>query len=241
MEIASREPNMDLIREPPPSTRIWKYLDLAKFLALLRYRCLHLAPTTEFSDRFEGDIGSVQRKKVIDRYGEEKFEQIRDFLRRLRERTFVSCWTENEFESDAMWRIYTGASYGVALQSTYERLKNLLPSDAGNLTCTAGRVNYVDYNTEILNLESYFHPYFYKRKSFEHEREVRILLQEKAGGPSSEAQKIELDRRQLNELIESLHLSPGAPNWFRVLVRDICRDYGLDLEPIRSALDEEPS
>jgi hypothetical protein len=226
------------IREPPPDTVIWKYLDLAKYLALLKTRCLHLAPATEFWDRYEGDIGVVQKRALIRKYGEEKYERAMSFFERLREHTYVSCWTENEFESDAMWRIYTGANYGVAIRSTYERLKSLLPESAG-LAHHCGRVNYVDFKRDILDLDSYSLPYFYKRRSFEHEREVRMILQDLSGAKLP-AKKIQLSPRQINDLILSVHLSPGAPSWFKSLVHDINYDYGLERDPVLSSLDESP-
>lgn len=241
-------PRASDIKEPARDTVIWKYLDLAKYLALLRTRNLHLAPTTEFCDRYEGDIGVVQKKALVRAHGQERYEELMEKYRFLRERTYVSCWTENEFESDAMWRIYTGAIYGVAIRSTYGRLRDVF-ADARKpntgLVTYIGRVNYVDFSNELLNLESYHLPFFYKRRSFEHEREVRMVLQDLSAidqtveAPPSHA--VSLTRDELNGLISSLHLSPGAPNWFKALVRDVNFDYGLDREPIPSALDEIPS
>ncbi len=239
---ASKEKINRLIEEPSENTIVWKYLDFAKYMALLKTRCLHLAPATEFWDKYEGDIGVVQKKALIKKYGPETYEELKKKIQRLRQHTYVSCWTENEFESDAMWRIYTGASYGVAICSTYGRLKSLIPPLEGELACHCGKVNYVDFKKDVLALEAYSLPYFYKRRSFEHEREVRVLIQEAEPRDDEPApsKKIQLNAQQVNDLILSVHLSPGAPVWFSELVRDVNRDYGLDREPVVSALDEVP-
>jgi hypothetical protein len=40
-----------------------------------------------------------------------------------RQRTFISCWNASDHESHALWRIYCGSSDGVALQTTFARLR----------------------------------------------------------------------------------------------------------------------
>ena len=42
----------------------------------------------------------------------------------------------------------------------------------------AGRVNYIDYGVEPVNVEASYLPFFFKRLAFHHEREVRFLIQE---------------------------------------------------------------
>ena len=228
------------IEEPAEGTLIWKYLDLAKYLALLKSHCLHLAATTEFVDRYEGDIGTAQRRLLIEKHGRPVYDQAMRRIDTLRKRTYVSSWTENEFESDAMWRIYTGASYGVAVRTTYGRLKATLPRPEEGLVYYCGRVSYVNFKTHLLELDDYCLPYFYKRRTFEHEREVRVILQDTRPRAEGPGRKISLRPGQINELVMSVHLSPGAPLWFGELVRDVNKDYGLDRDPIPSALDEEP-
>lgn len=232
------------LREPAEETIIWKYLDLAKYLALLKTRQLHLAPATEFWDKYEGDIARAQKKSLLEKYGQDQYESLVQSFDKLRERTYVSCWTENEFESDAMWRIYTGASYGVAIESTYGRLRALLPranrEQQRGLAQFCGSINYIDFKSEILEQDCYKLAYFFKRKSFEHEREGRVVVHDMRGDQAEGPRKIQLTQAQIDSLIVKVHLSPGAPSWFKDLVYEVNKDYGLDREPIPSALDEAP-
>lgn len=40
-----------------------------------------------------------------------------------------------------------------------------------------GLVKYIDYDKDVFPLDNTFYPFTHKRKSFEHEREVRFLIQ----------------------------------------------------------------
>ncbi len=41
--------------------------------------------------------------------------------KKIREIHFVSCWHENETESEAMWKLYLKSGDGVAIQTTVVR------------------------------------------------------------------------------------------------------------------------
>ena len=34
----------------------------------------------------------------------------------------INCWHMNDFESEAMWKLYLKSNEGIAIQSTYQRL-----------------------------------------------------------------------------------------------------------------------
>jgi len=85
---------------------------------------------------------------------------------------------------------------------------------------------------------------FLKRESFEHEREVRILVwdPEKIGPPDPGASlpdSIELPVT-LHELIEALYISPEAPNWLSEHIVELVHRFGLpNLQVRRSTLYDE--
>jgi hypothetical protein len=130
----------------------------------------------------------------------------------MREEIYVSCWHMNEHESVAMWKQYSQSSDSVCIQTTYSKLASLLPS-----WVHMGLVDYIDYELGVITESNLFVPFLRKRKSFEHEHEVRAivwaLLGETAGGKearasvSGEGAKIEID---LNSLIECVYVSPIA-------------------------------
>src|SRR5208283_5194086 len=85
--------------------------------------------------------------------------------------SFVNCWHMNEVESAAMWKIYSTSKDSVCLQTTFARLRDVLPEDDVYI----GVVNYISYDRDMIPDDNGLWPLFHKRKSFEHERELRAL------------------------------------------------------------------
>ena len=155
-----------------PNTIVWKYLDLSKFLDLLLSKKLFMSRSDKFEDQYEGT------------FSEPTFEEIRklsidnpDFLnyyKTHREKVAISSWHINEYESFAMWQIFTQNSEGLAIQSTIGRLQKALQPEE-HFQQYIGEVNYIDYKKEYIPFDDLFFPLLYKRKSFQYEREVRII------------------------------------------------------------------
>lgn len=92
-----------------------------------------------------------------------------------------------------------------------------------------------------------FFPFTYKRKSFEHEREVRALFTalpppidgEIKIGTKNNRTVIQIDI-DVNMLIKCVHISPTSPDWFHSLVANIVNKFGFMFEVKKSNLDSEP-
>ena len=90
-------------------------------------------------------------------------------------------------------------------------------------------------------------PYVHKRKSFEHEREIRALLL--ANPPAGEnglafdkaimppGVKIEVN---IQELIEKIYIAPSSPDWFSRLVGSVAQRYSYTFDVVHSKLDDKP-
>ncbi len=165
----------------------------------------------------------------------------------------------NEGESAAMWSLYAKTNEAIAVRSTYARLRDCLPSCA-----FVGEVRYIDYETEPIPIDNLFWPYVHKRKSYEHERELRAVIQEypppieydpadvaaaRTFVPKdypSLADQVNTERGRLvqlsiDELVEAVYVAPSAPTWFRDLVAAVTANYGLgDKEVKHSSLDTGP-
>ena len=99
----------------------------------------------------------------------------------------------NEYESMAMWRLYLTGSEGVAVKSTYQRLIDSFPLFDGvrkgrnedntekELLIHVGVVHYVDYESSDPPAAPRI---LLKRKSFEHEREIRAVATDTTWGNS---------------------------------------------------------
>src|SRR5437763_6535889 len=108
-------------------TIVWKYLDLSKFVDLLLYKKLFMSRSDKFEDQYEGTF-SEPTYEEIQRLSQNNPDFL-NFYKTHRKNVVISSWHINEYESFAMWQIFTQKSEGLAIQSTLGRLQEALQSD----------------------------------------------------------------------------------------------------------------
>lgn len=225
-------PNIKLPEDS--DTIVWKYLDLSKFLDLLLSRKLFMSRSDKFEDQYEGT------------FSEPTFEEIKklsidnpDFLnyyKTHREKVAISSWHINEYESFAMWQIFTQNSEGLAIQSTVKRLQDALIPEK-NYKQYIGEVNYIDYKKEYIPFDDMFFPFLFKRKSFQYEREVRIITDVADNNIKlNDGLKINVD---ISQLIEKIYIHPKSENWYKNLVIQLVKQLGFDFEIEKSDLESD--
>src|SRR5262249_17685971 len=84
---------------------------------------------------------------------------------------FINCWHHSEYESEAMWKLYARNDEGLAIKSSLARLSQSL--DVAKPEIYVAAVEYLDY-TDSSNVMA-DSPFLYKRRSLEHEREIRAF------------------------------------------------------------------
>jgi len=132
---------------------------------------------------------------------------------------------------------------GIAVQSTYEKLRNSITDDE---KVYLGLVRYIDYEKDSIIPGNFLFPFFHKRKSLEHERELRALVIKAPTG--KEGLKVEREtivnglhiRVDVETLIEKIYIAPSAPQWFADVVRTLIQKYGYKFEVVQSQLDAQP-
>jgi hypothetical protein len=193
-----------------------------------------MSRSDKFEDQYEGT------------FSEPTFEEIRklsidnpDFLKYYkthREKVAISSWHINEYESFAMWQIFTQNSEGLALQSTIGKLQKALRSE-NHFQQYIGEVNYIDYKKEYIPFDDLFFPFLYKRKSFQYEREVRILSDVTQNNLKlNDGLKINVD---VNLLIEKIYIHPKSENWYKNLVIELVAKLGFDIAIEKSDLESD--
>jgi hypothetical protein len=216
------------------NTIVWKYLDLSKFLDMLLSQQLFMSRSDKFEDQYEGT------------FSEPTFEEIKkiaannpkflDYYKSHREKVVISSWHINEYESFAMWQIFTKNNEGLAIQSTIGRLKEALRTE-NRIEQYIGNVNYIDYKKEYIPFDDTFFPFLFKRKSFQYEREVRIISDVSAQNISvNEGLKINVD---LNQLIEKIYIHPKSENWYKKLVIELVSKLDFKIEIEKSDLESD--
>jgi hypothetical protein len=226
--------NQNIKLPEDPDTIIWKYLDLSKFLDLLMSKKLFMSRSDKFEDQYEGT------------FSEPTYEEIRklsidnpDFLKFYkthREQVAISSWHINEYESFAMWQIFTQNTEGLAIQSTIGRLQNALAPE-NNYKQFIGEVNYIDYKKEYIPFDDMFFPFLFKRKSFQYEREVRIISDVAESNITlNDGLKINVD---LSQLIEKIYIHPKSENWYKNLVIQLVKQLDFDFTIEKSDLESD--
>ncbi|WP_396210492.1 hypothetical protein [Flavobacterium sp.] len=216
------------------NTIVWKYLDLSKFLDMLLSQQLFMSRSDKFEDQYEGTF-SEPTFEEIKKIAANKPEFL-DYYKSHREKVVISSWHINEYESFAMWQIFTKNNEGLAIQSTIGRLKEALQPE-NRVEQYIGNVNYIDYKKEYIPFDNAFFPFLFKRKSFQYEREVRIITDVSSHNISvNEGIKINVD---LNQLIEKIYIHPKSENWYKKLVIELVSKLNFNIEIEKSDLESD--
>ena len=248
-----------------PGIKIWRYMDFTKYVSMLDMGGLYFTRSDFLGDPFEGTYSqlNVEGFKLQLQEAERAAGGPLDVPKLLEEESvkrqwyrqwmYISSWHMNEFESAAMWRLYAQTNEAIAVQSTYTKFCECLPSEmhwghGGRADAVyVGEVEYVDYESDMLPEGNMFHLFTHKRKSFEHERELRgVIWDTSAMGEVMDVTVLNPKKGvpvgvSLYDLIETVYVAPTASNWFRDLVEAVTRKYGLMDKPIvRSSLDADP-
>ena len=123
------------LNKPHGNTVIWRYLGLDKFLDLLASNELFFTNAKKMTDKHEGVIPKRNEKHILKQLKSEGFndeEAKYESQKRLhqtnslRALTLLNCWTINQHESYALWKIYLGGDKsGVAIKTTVSKLERV--------------------------------------------------------------------------------------------------------------------
>ncbi len=135
-----------------------------------------------------------------------------------------------------MWQIFTQKQEGLAIQSTIGRLQQSLQPEQ-SFKQYIGEVNYIDYKKEYIPFDNTFFPFLFKRKSFQYEREIRIITDVSGQAITIDnGLKIDVD---LSQLIERIYIHPKSENWYKNLVIELVKRLGFDFGIEKSDLESE--
>jgi hypothetical protein len=241
-----------VFKKIPDDTKIWRYIDFAQFVSLLDTRSLHFIRVDRLEDPFEGIYSKANIKLAPEVYRNkipiEIIEKLtafkKDGMKGLRACIVINSWHINDYESAALWELYSKKDQGIAIQSTFKKLVDSVKNYQEDIFI--GPMNYIDYENDWLPESNLFHLFTHKRKSFEHERELRALILRfpKHGDNSIDFSKNTFEEEgidvpvDLDLLIERIYVSPEAEGWFMNLVKSVASRYNLNKQIQQSSLSE---
>jgi hypothetical protein len=264
----------------PPSDmdgKIWQYMELAEFVSMLHRKALFFIKANKLRDPYEGIIPHFNTVIRSSEYNgkEEKQnfqnqEQSNHSIQRLqqtmlqqfqlyRELVLINPWHYNEYESAAMWNLYSHENAGIAIQSTTRKLSKCFKNNNED-TIWIGKVQYLDFSKDFWMNESnnLFHAFVTKRKSFEYENEIRAItcladnhlsgewivktaneassFKPRIVNPKELTDKGKYVNADLQILIEKVYIAPYAESWFKEAVESLLSKYELNATVIKSDL-----
>jgi len=240
-------------KTPDDKTPIWRYLNFSKLVSLLEYSSLFFPSVLKLAedDPYEGSYarGNIDYDPMGDPVLKAAGPQVIASIQKMREESrkfvkekcrkifYVNSWYINEHDSAAMWKCYAEHEDGIAIQSTVGKLKEAVKDFSEEIYIS--RISYIDYETSIISEGDLFSNFLCKRKSFEHERELRAVLanfklvESDTILPGGVAVPVDV-----KTLIEKILISPTASSWVKDLVETIAIKYGLGRIVKKSSLRE---
>ncbi len=267
------------IFRPPPDMdgKIWQYMELAEFVSMLHRKALFFIKANKLRDPYEGLVpqfsnnmtrGSEQEEEEVNFQSQ---DQSNRFIHRLpqtmlqqfqlyRELILINPWHYNEYESAAMWNLYSHENAGIAIQSTTTKLSKCF-RDNNDDTIWIGKVQYLDFSKDWMNeWNNLFQAFVTKRKSFEYENEIRAVTclpdyhlssehivktgtRERVSTSKSHIvnPKVLTDKGKyinanLQTLIEKVYIAPYAESWFEEVIESLLSKYELNATVTKSDL-----
>lgn len=237
------------VKQPNDSSLIWRYISFDKFVNMLSTRKLFFSRLDNFPDQLEGTMPIKNKASIAVGINKLPFtshseailfsEREEKIVNSYRGFTLANCWSKNDAESLALWRIYLdGAKYGIAIQTNYGKLKKSISTKANDILF--GEVEYVNeldsIQQQTISLRK-IPPY-----TFENEVRAVIFNQYTEEGPRKGFPKykygltVDVD---INNLIEKIYMPPLSPKWFEETVSEVIKKYDYEFIIVPSEIREK--
>ncbi len=243
--------------EPEESVELARYIDITKFISLLKDEQLFFCRIDKLEDRFEGTLPKISRKNFISSYRylrdvenffdvpmedqeiERKVDEEFKFREKLKSLNCINCWNEFKGESYALWKIYSDLNQGIMIKSSFKRIISAFSESKEIIYCS--RVKYIDYDNDSIDIGNTMTPIVHKHKAYSYEDEIRLIHEVSNVGwiHDWENEKHENGVKvnvNLQDLISEIVISPFSSDWFIELIEDILNKYSINCKLSSSKL-----
>lgn len=174
-------------------TMLWRYMSLERLKSVLDDHSIFFTKVTTYDDDpFEGSYNKISEdhyikwmlidfngatietvNKEIRKQAQKKLAESLSLSEKFKKLAIVSCWHINEYESVAMWKLYSNYEDGIVIQTTYGQLKKSLENY--NRPIYGGKIRYIDIKKHRITFGNVLAPFAAKRISFAYENELRLI------------------------------------------------------------------
>lgn len=204
------------------------------FIKMLRENKNTLVHVSKWDDPYEAFL---LRNELINASNEKLS------LKELYKDIYGQCWSLNQNETDATWRIYSPEKNGVLVKTTIGKLWDGfydVNNPNAHFSFSIGKVTYhdeVDLLSEFrgkriddiisLNMEPAIQTLFLKRKEFQHENEVRLIFNDSNSYAQDGLYKYDIIAK---DLIESVVADPRMNDDDYKCLENIVQSYNIEIK-----------
>jgi hypothetical protein len=215
-----------------------RYMSHWKFSQTVESRTLYFAAAAKssFSDELEGyhtklddDLSDAQLVRWgLDSRARAVASDSRAIVAAHNQKAVViSCWTAGINESLRMWSGYGQGPEAVAIETTVGELRRALGSDFLIVS-----VRYLDFSKQSIPKEHSLQPFFFKRRCYDWEQEVRVVGEMEVGERIGSPRIVPVD---LHSLVRRVVVSPFASIDYRATVMSLLKAASLSL-PVHDSM-----
>lgn len=247
MPLVIRDDTKDVLKD----VSVWRYLQADAVFYTLLTASLRFTQVKEFQDHWEGLISPASRRNQIN-IDEEiaaesgtpippqafgHFENFNKFMH------YVSSWTFNTPDKMLMWQAFTSGNDGVALEVDLSNIQEHLTDkvDSGEI----GRISYVDLESVPAQSLHWREELFRKRPAFEHENEVRIVIDNMFSRPPGQIFYHDFPAYHYETIdlscIKSIQVHPYSAKELQESLINLMAQLGLNIQVSRSVVAEFPN
>lgn len=237
-------------RLPKEEEFLWRYIDIHKFLNLMKQKRFSFTRMDQFEDALEGvPFETLQRFADINKglnlnlanmilnpnefilRTENMVSGRLDAVLQIQSSNFVSCWFYEQRESMAMWNLYSNPD-GVAIKIPFGKLKSLLKPEKSKIAIKeyyCGKVTYQDFKQTDPYSENGLRKLgkvaLRKDMSFSHEKEIRFVI--KSADYKNMQTAISSEPIVLKDLEMQIVCHPRMIEWKKKNIHQILKDARL--------------
>lgn len=213
---------------PEDTAKVWRYMAYDKFRRLVEEKCLHFCSVKTLNNT-DPHEGSYYGCKLLNEISLSDAKDVAQKANRCGPPIAVNCWHLNDFESMAMWDLYSDSD-GIAVQTTIKKLK-----EAFNKVQDSIRLGKIVYTDEAIEHPTgwtvdRFMACMTKKQCYAHEKEVRALIWNTSEIIREEDGSVKLPI-EIKSLLENIVLSPKSEESLREKVLALLKKHDISINP----------
>jgi hypothetical protein len=204
-------------------------MSFGRFVWMLHQRALWLSRADLLGDDWEMACSMIALQRWAGRWTSSdwlpKYREMVAHGKKLKEQTYVNCWTGSDVESHAMWSVYCPSKEGIAVRTTRSSLARSVKNQANVSIVT---VDYRPLRSNPLALGQ-LKMIARKRPEYSYENETRIVLTKRPLRLFQPADG-EMVAWDPEKWIEEVVIHPGADDGLNDVVTAVVQQFAPALE-----------